>query len=211
MFLPPNDIDVGKFTISQQFLFHTPLFEIELDNVDNNLLIEKIYELREDDKEGVTKSNMGGWHSKFRDDTDGVETFFELFKELGDILLNLPFDPKITEIENLDAWAMINKRNSWNQLHNHLFTFGKARCDLSGVYYVKVPEGDCGDILFRNPVPAVVGNSFMMMRYHANKEWERRFPKTGFMYIFPAFLDHMVLPNNTDEDRISISFNMTVS
>ena len=211
MFIPPYEIETDNNKISSQFLFHTPLFEIQLD-VDNDSLSKKIYQLREEDKEGVQKSNMsGGWHSGFRDPTDGVEIYNEAFQYLEDILFNLPFNPKITKLDYIDSWSMINKKGSWNQIHNHLYSYNKTRTDLSGVYYVKVPEGDCGNIVFRNPVSSVHGNSFMQLRNHSSKEWEMRYPKAGLLYIFPAYLDHMVLPNNTDEDRIAISFNMMVS
>ena len=211
MFIPPYEIETNNNKISSQFLFHTPLYEIQLD-VDNDSLSKKIYQLREEDKEGVKKSNMsGGWHSGFRDPTDGVEIYNEALQYLEDILFNLPFNPKISKLDYIDSWSMINKKGSWNQIHNHLYSYNKTRIDLSGVYYVKVPEGDCGNIMFRNPVSSVHGNSFMQLRNHSSKEWEMRYPKAGLMYIFPAYLDHMVLPNNTDEDRIAISFNMTVS
>ena len=210
MFIPPYEIKTDNSKISSQFLFHTPLFEIQLD-VDNDSLSKKIYQLKEEDKEGVKKSNIGGWHSGFRDPTDGVELYDDVFKNLEDILINLPFNPQISKLDYIDSWSMVNNNGSWNQIHNHLYSYNTTRTDLSGVYYVKVPEGDCGNIVFRNPVSSVHGNSFMMLRNHSSKEWEMRYPKEGLMYIFPAYLDHMVLPNNTDEDRIAISFNMMVS
>ena len=37
-------------------------------------------------------------------------------------------------------WANINTKNSFNTRHNH------PGCDLAGVYYVKVPEGDVGNM-----------------------------------------------------------------
>ena len=48
--------------INQQIIFPTPLFEIEIPEIDNKKLSEDIYELRKSDK-GMSKSNIGGWHS----------------------------------------------------------------------------------------------------------------------------------------------------
>ena len=36
------------------------------------------------------------------------------------------------------------------------------------------------------------------------------YPKEGSMLVFPAYLDHKVEPNKSDEDRISISFNIEI-
>ena len=208
MNIPPKIINGDKYNISHQFLFNTPIFEIQLDDVDNNKLTDIIYQLKEDDKEGMSISNIGGWHSKFRNENDGAEVFDEVFDNLRYILPILPLN--ITELVSIDSWAMINNKGDFNQLHNHLFSTDTLRVDLSGVYYVKVPDGDVGNIAFRDPRPGINGNTFIHSRYNGGLEWEYRFPKEGLMYIFPSFLDHMVLPNKTDEDRISISFNLTV-
>ena len=33
-------------------------------------------------------------------------------------------------------------------------------------------------------------------------------PKEGTLYIFPSWIRHMVKPNMSDEERVSISFNV---
>jgi uncharacterized protein (TIGR02466 family) len=43
-------------------------------------------------------------------------------------------------------------------------------------------------------------NTFSSATYTIN-------PVEGKLIIFPAWLEHEVLPTNTDEERISISFN----
>lgn len=210
MFIPPYEIKTDNSKISNQFLFHTPLFEIQLD-VDNDSLSKKIYQLKEDDKEGVKKSNIGGWHSGFRDPTDGIELYDEVFKNLEDILFNLPFNPQISKLDYIDSWSMVNNNGSWNQIHNHLYSYNTTRTDLSGVYYVKVPEGDCGNINFKDPRQSLsYGNPFIIERYH-HGDIISRMPEVGNMYIFPSSLDHSVGKNNIDDDRISISFNLTVN
>ena len=39
-------------------------------------------------------------------------------------------------------------------------------------------------------------------------EEERMRPEEGRMYIFPGWLEHGVEPNQSTEDRVSISFNV---
>ena len=36
------------------------------------------------------------------------------------------------------------------------------------------------------------------------------YPKEGSMLVFPSYLEHMVKPNESDEDRISVSFNLDI-
>jgi len=54
----------GKYIIEHQPLFQTPLFEIHLKDVDNKILEENIYSLRDID-EGIKVSNKKGWHSDY--------------------------------------------------------------------------------------------------------------------------------------------------
>ena len=47
-------------------LFPQPIFRYKVDNFKsyNKELEEYIYKLREEDEEGIIRSNRGGWHSK---------------------------------------------------------------------------------------------------------------------------------------------------
>ena len=82
--------------------------------------------------------------------------------------------------------------------------------------YVKVPEGDCGKIEIENP------NYFNQVRLldamnPKIKEDMIAFtsmwfpPVEGTGLIFPSNLTHRVSENNTQEDRISISWNMSIN
>ena len=209
--LPNQVLEAGtkynkcKYNISHQALFQTPLFEINIDDIDNRELEKNIYNLR-DKTEGISLSNRGGWHSiiqsSCREKID--DTFKPVIDKLITVLNSLPFDPKIEVVDDISIWANINSKGSHNTVHNH------PNCDLAGVYYVKVPEGDCGNISFSDPRESYVfGNGFMVSRYSGG-ETIPRFPVEGNMYLFPSSLNHDVDTNNVDEDRISISFNLIV-
>ena len=224
MQLPPYEIN-GKYKIENQFLFHTALFQIELDDVDNKILTENAYKLYEVDK-GINVSNSGGWHSNFYTFDDERFKYFEpLTSKFQYILPELPFYPNISKINKMNIWFNLNRRNNTHKRHHHI------NSDFSGVYYVKVPEeidtgekeqhigidnqkisvpkkDDCGKIRFFDPRQAIsYGNYYYMSRYHT--VWDtQRMPVEGTMFIFPSALEHEVLPNSTDEDRISISFNL---
>ena len=87
---------------------------------------------------------------------------------------------------------------------------------LAAGYYVKVPECGCGRIEIENP------NYFNQIKLldamnPKLKEDMLSFtsmwfpPVEGTGLIFPSHLMHRVSENNTTEDRISISWNITIS
>ncbi|MEC7746852.1 MAG: putative 2OG-Fe(II) oxygenase [Candidatus Neomarinimicrobiota bacterium] len=87
-----------------------------------------------------------------------------------------------------EFWFNIAKPGQSTAWHDH-----KEGAVLSGVYYVDVPEQG-GNIKFRQKTKG----------HH--KEWSIS-SKTGRMVFFPSALDHAVEKNESNRDRISLSFN----
>ncbi len=79
---------------------------------------------------------------------------------------------------------------------------------MSGVYYVKAPDG--GDSLsFHDPrsqVDLIAPPARKANAYNSTIHNIRIAP--GRLIIFPAWFVHSVLTNQSQEDRISISFNI---
>ena len=147
-------------------------------------------------EKSVRKSNRGGWQSELYDSKN--EMFEPLINEIREFCSNLPIN--IKEIIIPQLWVNVNKRGDWNIIHQH------GQYDLSGTYYVKVPK-DSGRLVFRDPRPAAIGNKFMINRFD-NGEIKNVNVMEGMLGIWPAYLDHFVEPSNTDEERISISFDI---
>ena len=146
-------------------------------------------------KENVVKSNRGGWQS----DLYKPEGEFEpLVKEITEFCKYLPLDIKQIHIPQL--WVNVNKKGNWNIIHQH------GQYDLSGTYYVKVPK-DSGRLVFRDPRPAALGNKFMVSRFDKG-EFKNINVMEGLLMIWRSYLDHFVEPSQTDEERISISFDI---
>lgn len=100
-----------------------------------------------------------------------------------------------------NMWTTIYPKKSYVPEHTH------AGYLLSGVYYAKAHEG-CGDILFHDPAwvaktMTLVGNS----TFPIEGTREHRSPKSGDLILFPSWLPHSTEPNETNEDRIIVSFN----
>ena len=100
----------------------------------------------------------------------------------------------------------INGPGNFNLKHNH------PRSNLSGVLWIKVPK-DSGSIVFHSPD---VFNRYQEMDHYTEEfcyinNCYRRYeftPDEGKILIFPSSLEHEVLKNESNEDRISYSFNI---
>ena len=167
-----------------------------------NKLIDYVYEYKKNDPDGNIISNRGGWQSKN----------FSVQKEddiLHSLIINcLASFPYIKESYNIfaDAWININPSGSYNIKHNH------PTCDLAGVLWIKCPK-DCGEIIFDNPSAFQTFktiNAYEDKFKDVNKIHHTYFfpPVEGRVLIFPSHLDHNVRENKSQEDRISVSFNI---
>lgn len=145
----------------------------------------------------IKKSNYGGWQSDvclheslaFKPLCDHVSAMCaQVFKGNGARLHQM--------------WACINKRHDQNLIHSH-----SNKYNLSGVYYLNVPQ-DSGDIVFRDPRPGALGAPYRLFK--DDTDHVSFTPFVGLTMLFPSYLEHFVLPSKSDEDRISISFDLTL-
>jgi len=113
---------------------------------------------------------------------------------------------------SIQAWPNVNFRGDYHNLHNHPHAW------LSGTYYVSVPETladlpgrtdrNPGAISFFDPRPQANMNA---IRNDGQIDPEFRIlPKAGEILLWPAFLHHLVHPNLSHDERISISFNVVL-
>ena len=194
-----------KYTLTN--LFPSPVHIFDTDGFDEfkNNLIYYSYKLREEDPKGFNISNRHGWQSRGFDLTDMNDSLH------ATILQGLSSFPSIknkTEMK-ASAWININGPGAYNILHSH------PNSHLSGVMWIKAPK-DCGVISFDNPN----GHQTYTEINSYNQEFNDQFfihhsywlpPIEGRMIIFPSHLQHEVKENNSNEDRISVSFNITLT
>ncbi len=190
----------------------TPIFPIPIHtfvvNGFNEILDELIdyaYELRKKDPKGVSISNRGGWQSsgfEVKDENDKLHNF--LFNCINGF-------PHINYKVNflIYAWININKPGNYNVKHLH------PTNDLSGVLWIKAPQNS-GDIVFESPYEfqayQEIDSYVDEFRNSFNIDHSYYFtPTDGRMLIFPSHLMHEVEENLSNEDRISVSFNIKLS
>jgi len=199
-------------TISYLPLFVFPVMKVQLD-FDLEKLTEFSFEMWNKNKEGVQKTNIGGWQSDFIDEQKHEE-FIKLQKKINqylqkyhlEIFKGMKFNGNV--IQNLNSmWVNINEKHHHNEWHIHPLS------TLSGVYYIK-HDGSIknGNITFKHPT------GFYMNFSHWPKEFVEKTneitseqvpitPKSNMLLIFPSWLEHKVEQNLKDDTRISLSFN----
>ncbi len=188
-------------------LFSIPMHMLLIDDFDatRNKLIDYAYNLKEKDIKGHTASNRGGYQSKIFNVHDFNDVLHDL---LINVISNIPAFKKNVSI-NCRAWVNINPPKSYNVKHCH------PGCDIAGVLWIKAPK-KCGDIVFYSPFDFTSYREIHSYKEDFKKEtkFHRHYkytPREGMMLLFPSHLQHKVEPNQTDEDRISVSFNLTLT
>ena len=190
--------------------FPEPVFKYKFEKFKefNKELEKYIYDLYEKDKQGIIRSNRGGWHSKNFElrEQNSIQNKFalELQKYILNVFQNYGWKTENKNIRIREMWAIINKKNDFNVLHTHPNSF------LSAAYYVKASK-NCGKFQIENPniakrhyYPEVLNKNELNMTVgglHINE---------GELLIFPGYLPHKVSNNESDDDRIVISFNVDI-
>ena len=182
-----------------------------LKTINNNSLKTFILDLKSKDK-GRTVSNYGGWQSNNLSLQENVlkDLIIEIEKNLVSFKEPLALRKEF-KLTVLNLWANVNEKGAVNIPHLHPGSV------LSGVYYVTFPDNS-GRLRLMHPNP----NHFSIFSFLGGLEKLVEKPtvftmenvefvtKPGALVIFPSHLYHYVLPNLSDDARISFSFNVTM-
>ena len=95
------------------------------------------------------------------------------------------------------SWFTKFTKGDYAHTHSH------GHLDISGVYYYKT-NGKDGDLFFESPVSAV-DSSFVYLHL---ADHMCHSPGEGKIILFPSYLKHGVRRNETNNVRISLSFNL---
>ena len=112
-------------------------------------------------------------------------------------------------LNSIRPWININKKGDFNRMHTH------PGSDFAGVFWIKTPE-KCGDIEFNSPYYNSQYNEFMsyndMFQHSTGCVPSCAIsPIAGKIFLFPSAIYHQVRRNDSNQDRISSSFNIKLS
>ena len=186
----------------RDLVFPTPIYIADIKHPTLNQQLEQnIINWSNQDK-GVVRTNIKGWHST---------TDMNLKPEYQD-LVNMLYEAQRTiyDQEHLDSepflgnmWANINPPGSMNRAHIHPNSL------WSGVYYVKASKNS-GQLKIEDPRSvALMVRPRMKQGKPPRRLWreDNYEPKAGRLIMFPSWLNHCVDTNESNDIRISVSFN----
>ena len=182
--------------------FPTPIYIADIKHPTLNQELEKdITDWANKDK-GITRTNVKSWHSP-----TNMANLPE-YKKLVSMLYAC--QKTIYEQEHLESepflgnmWANINPPGGMNRAHQHPNSL------WSGVYYIKAPK-NCGYLKIDDPrtsaamVRPTQKKGTLPVRLYRETHYE---PIAGRCIMFPSWLMHCVDPNESNDIRISVSFN----
>ena len=182
--------------------FPTPIYIADIEHPTLNQELEKDIVAWSKQDKGITRTNVQGWHS-----TTNMAELPE-YAKLVDMLYAC--QKTIYEQEHLDSepvlgnmWANINPPGGMNRAHQHPNSL------WSGVYYIKAPKNS-GHLKIDDPrsVASMVRPNQkkgpVPPRLFRETHYE---PVAGRCIMFPSWLMHCVDPNQSNDIRISVSFN----
>ncbi len=188
--------------------FPTPVWTLQLDNYQsiNEQMYKFIKIIQSKDREGISKSNIKGWHSKdFNMQENEPKNFIKfILPAIEQVITDMNWEKQKQSININNMWAIINTGGSANLRHQH------GNSTISGAYYVCAPKNS-GDIVFYDPRPAPVYTYPKALKPNLlNAQVNGINPKEGALVLFPSYLDHSVNENLSNEERIVISFNISI-
>ena len=158
-------------------------------------LIPVLYKLKEKNPDGNQRSNFGGWQS-----LDDLHQQPE-FKDFTQMLLNIAE----VQIHNhpwecIGLWAGINPPGAGNNVHMHEGV-------LSGTVWLQCDTEKSGGLAFLDPrIRSKMSGQRGSLLFQTNNKGY--LPVVGMGVLFPVWLEHYVMENKDDKDRISMSFNL---
>lgn len=173
----------------------TPVWEIqtEFDSKFNDLLIADVLSIK-------PSFNPKGFNI-FDHSTERIEILKEYITKKAIECTSGLFNDKFMFNPFIErGWVNVQNPKNGMPLHDHGSTV------LAATYYIKTPD-NCGDLLLVDPRGAhdwgrEYDNGIDCVKY------KRITPSAGKLVMFPAYIMHMIEPNCSDEQRVSLSCNI---
>jgi len=187
-----------------EYHFPTPVYIKNLPNAVqlNQYLEQQILKWKEADPKGKPRTNVNGWHSTT--DMNKKQEYNVLTQELFTMQEEIFAKEHLTPNPVLgNMWANVNYPGGYNRPHLHPNSL------FSGVYWIKTPVKSGNLVLYepRGGAQCTMPNrkkGALPSQLWRDVHYE---PVAGRCVMFPAWLWHEVRINESNETRISVSFN----
>lgn len=172
------------------------------------------------DGQGVSISNIGGWHSNTQMLEWGGEAARALAFKAMQMADALTVDVKSPHVSRFgwvpEMWANVSKAGNANQYHFHPGSFWSAVAYIDDGYQEDEDANLGGELQLLDPRMPMVRMTAPDLRFRdrdgqpQENEISVR-PKTGMIVIFPSWLQHAVRPFHGRGTRISIAINLVAA
>jgi uncharacterized protein (TIGR02466 family) len=194
-------------TTTLNYLFFTPVYEHQ-GSVNETFLVQdeikrKLPEILANDKFENPESWNDGVVTNIKDrfhtiEHYGLTNLYNYIDKHVQHYIDLTGARKHKKMFMAHSWINFTDRGQGQASHQHEDSV------ISGVYYYQTTGHD-GDIVLENPNPFVMLELFPFGDKVANIS--QHSPSVGKLILFPGWLRHRVNNNQSDDTRISISFN----
>ncbi len=188
-------------------IFKTSIYKTYINNLNHyNFFINLLNECL-DKNEGRILTNRGGFQTKSFDlqNIDNNNIFNDVFIDPTLNFLNSFKIKREFKLTNCCFWINKNYQNSYNLRHIH------GDNVISGVYYLETPINS-GALVFENGDNLKLNGKYMDKFEDPNfYTYYTMVPKKFDLILFFGETIHHVEPNFSNEDRISVAFNLGIN
>ena len=131
-----------------------------------------------------------------------ITNVYEQFRPRADRGDAPPYDSSKLEYRYAVTSSWFTKTTKGKYAHEH----DHNGSDISGVYYLQT-NGNDGNLVLTNPLRMLSNNFIMFMTSRDQKVVLEQ----GRLVLWPSYIKHRVETNTTDDDRVSISFNIKIT
>ncbi|ABC63137.1 2OG-Fe(II) oxygenase family protein [Erythrobacter litoralis] len=202
-------------------LFSTPFVIDELQSAAGIAALRQAIEAEHArDGQGVSISNIGGWHSNTRMLEWGGEAARALAYKSMTMADAITQDAKSSQASRFgwvpEMWANVSSKGHANQYHFHPGSFWSAVAYIDDGYGGSDDPALGGELQLLDPrMPMVRMTAPDLRMLDADGKPQQNeisiHPKTGMIVMFPSWLQHAVRPFHGSGTRISIAINLVAA
>jgi uncharacterized protein (TIGR02466 family) len=183
-------------------IFKTSIYKTSVNNKDYYDFFMHTLNISLNKKEGKTVSNVGGFQTNnfTENDFKNKNMFNDLFIEPILFFLSSFKVKRQFKINNFCFWINKNYPKTFNIAHTH------GNNKISGIYYLEVPS-QSGSLVFQNGDNIKLSSEVIFDDPNFYSLY-KIVPKKFDLILFFSETIHYVEPNFSNEDRISVAFNM---
>ena len=193
--------------IEQVYDFRCRIVSFHTQEFDVGKVLQSIYYDADWERDIENRSMMGGYQIRNAHLTELCDQEMRKFMgELTPVIQQylqseyVPSTPDAIELPRIAIdlcayWINVMPPGAYHRIHTH------PNANLSGVIYLQTPEGS-GDLYIPSPYDNCINTIIKTVPDYVLK------PEVRQVYLFPSSLPHSVSRNESDDDRVSISFNL---